>query len=259
LSALSGKRIVVTRAAHQADELASLLRAHDAEPVLYPCIAIAPPEDTAKLDSALRDAANGDFDWLVLTSPNTIMMLKQRIDAIGVSLPDSLYIAAIGPGTAKAASALLGLDARLIPETHIAEALAEALVPRSGTPILLPQSEIARPVLAQSLIASGAAVKAVTAYRTMTGNGGADVPAMLARHEIDAITFTSGSTAMNFAVRLMDEGGDLDSCDGVCIAAIGPTTAESVRGIGLRVDVLPEDHTLAGLAAGLEAYYRYPR
>jgi uroporphyrinogen-III synthase len=259
LSALAGKRIVVTRAAHQADELALLLREHGAEPVLYPCIDIAPPEDTAKLDAVLRDASKGEYDWLVLTSANTVMILKQRLDASGVALPTELHIAAIGPGTAKAASALLGLDARLIPEKHIAAALAEALAPQSGTRILLPQAEMARPVLAQSLIASGAAVKAVTAYRTVIGNGGADVPALLARHEIDAITFTSGSTAANFAVRLIDEDGDLESCDGVCIAAIGPTTAVSVRGIGLRVDVLPEDHTLAGLVVGLDVYFQKER
>jgi len=56
---LAGKRVVNTRAAHQAAELDDLLRGRGAVPVSYPCIAIAPPADPAPLDAALRDAAAG--------------------------------------------------------------------------------------------------------------------------------------------------------------------------------------------------------
>lgn len=255
MSVLTGKRIVVTRAAHQSGEMESLLREHGAEPALYPCIEIAPPEDLAKLDGALRDAVSGDYDWLVLTSANTVLILKQRLDALGLRLPDSLKVAAVGPSTAAAARADLGVQVSVVPEKYIAESLAETLAPKSGTRILLPQAEIARPVLAQGLIASGAAVKAVDAYRTILGSGGADVPNLLAQQQIDAITFTSASTARNFVMRLLDEGGDLDDCDGVCIACIGPATADAVREVGLRVDVLPEKHTLKGLIGGLVDYY----
>ena len=64
MSTLVGKRVVITRAPHQADELAALLRERGAEALLYPCIDIAPPEDSAALDAALHTAANGGFDCL---------------------------------------------------------------------------------------------------------------------------------------------------------------------------------------------------
>ncbi len=78
-SALAGKRIVVTRAANQADELDDLLRSRGAEPLPYPCIAIAPPTDTGPLDAALRDLVAGEFTWLVLTSRNAVVVLAERL------------------------------------------------------------------------------------------------------------------------------------------------------------------------------------
>ena len=43
MNELAGKRIVNTRAAHQAAEFSALLRQHGAIPIEYPCIEIAPP------------------------------------------------------------------------------------------------------------------------------------------------------------------------------------------------------------------------
>ena len=74
---LTGKRIVNTRATHQSSRFSSLLQNHGAEVIEYPCIAIAPPEDDAPLRRALanRDA----FDWLVLTSANTVLALASLL------------------------------------------------------------------------------------------------------------------------------------------------------------------------------------
>jgi uroporphyrinogen-III synthase len=251
-SSLAGKRIVVTRAPHQVSEMASLLQAHGAEPILYPCIEIAPPADSAPLDSALREAAS--YDWLVLTSVNTALILKQRLDHLGIALPP-LKVAAIGPSTAAAARDMLGIRTSLIPERYAAEYLAATLIQTGGTHILLPQADIARPILAESLIESGAKVNSIEAYRTVLGKGGADVPQLLRDRQIDAITFTSGSTAENFMVRFNNEGGDPVTLEGVCIAAIGPITADAVRDAGLPIHVMPSRHTLDGLIAALGKYF----
>ena len=48
-SPLAGKRVLVTRAPHQASELAERLRALGAEPVLIPTIEIAPPSGATML------------------------------------------------------------------------------------------------------------------------------------------------------------------------------------------------------------------
>jgi uroporphyrinogen-III synthase len=87
------------------------------------------------------------------------------------------------------------------------------------------------------------------------GKGGADVPRMLRDREIDAITFTSGSTAENFMVRFNNERGDPVSLEGVCIAVIGPITAAAVRDASLPIHVMPSRHTLDGMIAALSKYF----
>jgi uroporphyrinogen-III synthase len=72
-------KVVVTRAAHQASDLASLLEARGAVPVLYPCIAIVPPEDTRELDEGIRRASKGGFDRIVFTSANTVFAVSSRL------------------------------------------------------------------------------------------------------------------------------------------------------------------------------------
>ena len=102
---------------------------------------------------------------------------------------------------------------------------------------------------------SGAKVTVVEAYQTVIGRGGDDIPALLAAGRIDAITFTSSSTARNFVKRLETEGGRLEQLAGVCLAAIGPVTAETMRTIGLSVDLMPETFTVSALINALNRYY----
>lgn len=257
MGVLTGKRIVVTRAAHQAQAFCDHLQERGAEPLFYPCIAIEPPEDIQPLDQALREAAAGQFDWLVLTSANTVMVLAERLGELGITLKDiaNLRVAAIGPATAEEAQQQLGLSVDVLPEEYVAEALAEAIQPKAGTRILLPRAEVARPDLIKRLSAAGAKVTVVTAYQTVIGQGGVDLPALLEDGTVDAVTLTSSSTARNFVVRLVQDGGHLSSLQGVCVACIGPITAKTAREVELTVDVVAEDYTLDGLIEALELYY----
>lgn len=256
-SALTGKRVVVTRASHQAAALCILLRGYGVQPLEYPCIEVIPPEGVTPLDQALVDAVNGAFDWLVLTSANTVQALARRLNLLGVDVAalQGIRAAAIGPATASAAKKHLGLDVTVVPDEYVAEALAEALQPEPGIRILLPRAEIARLVLVDRLAGAGAEVTVVTAYRTIAGTGGVDLPALLAAGQVDAVTLTSSSTARYFVQRLLAEGGSLQGMEGVCVACIGPITAATAREIGLDVQVVAELYTLQGLVEALEVYY----
>jgi uroporphyrinogen-III synthase len=203
----------------------------------------------------LRRGAAGDYDRLVLTSANAVHILAQRLAALDISLP-ALPVAAVGPRTAAAAEALLGSKVTLVADKHVAETLAATVAPMPGERILLPQSAIARPVLADLLRAAGAEVTVVDAYRTVLGQGGDAVPVMLAAGQIDALTFTSSSTAANFLKRLENEGGDRRDLTGLCLAAIGPVTADTMAELGMPADVMPASYTLSGLVTALDEYFR---
>jgi uroporphyrinogen III methyltransferase/synthase len=177
------------------------------------------------------------------------------LEALNLALTD-VRIAVIGPKTAAVVEELLSLEVELVAHNYTAEGLARALQPVAGLHFLLPQSEIARPVLAQALRDHGAEATTIVAYRTVLGQGGADVPGLLADEEIDAITFSSSSTARNFLTRLENEGGSRRHLDGVCLAAIGPITASTMASLDLPVTLTPEEFTLPSLVAALDAYFR---
>lgn len=254
-SPLAGLSVVVTRAEHQAGSLLDLLQAQGAIPIFYPCISIEPPHSWIPLDQALQQAS--DFDWLVLTSANTVTALAGRIADLGLptSLFDGVKVAVVGSTTGIAAQEELGLTAHVRPDSYVAEALAQAIPIQPGDRVLLPQSATARPVLTQTLTAAGAQVVAVEVYRTFVGQGGAELPLMLWKGEVDVITLTSGSTALNFRRRLEYEGGNLAMLQDVVVACIGPITAAKARELGMTVQVVSEEHTVPGLMAALVNHF----
>jgi uroporphyrinogen III methyltransferase/synthase len=257
MNGLQGKAIVVTRAPHQADALALLLTEAGAMPVFYPCVDIAPPDDPAPLDAALRAAEMGEFDWLALTSANAAWAISRRLAELGLPLTilHGLRLAAVGPATATAARDTLGLDAEIIPDEFSSAALANVITSPAEARVLLPFSSLAETTLSDALRAQGAAVTCVVAYQTVIGSGGVDLPLLLRREQVDAITLTSSSAATNLRRRVVDEGGDETSLQRVPTACIGARTAETARGLGLRVVAVPNEHTLAGLVAALDGYF----
>jgi len=252
---LAGKRVVNTRATHQAAEFSALLRQHGAMPVEYPCIKIVPPEDTSLLDTALRELAAGRFDWLVLTSANTVFALGHSLAALKLSLDNAAFqTAAVGPATAQAARQI-GLNPIDLPDEYTAKSLAAAIPDTSGARVLLPASALARPALADTLSRRGADVMTVCAYWTVRGQGGADVPDLLTRRQIDAIAFTSSSTVAFFVERLTHENGSLDVARGLYAACIGEPTAATAREHGFTRIVVPPRQTTEDLIGALASCF----
>lgn len=256
-SPLKNIRVAITRAEHQAQQQRELLEVLGAEVHHYPCIKILPLRDFAVLDAALARASNGAFDWLVFTSANTVELVADRMEAL--TLPPrvlvDLKIATVGPKTASAVQNKFGLQAALIPETYMSADLAKTLAFQGGEQVFLPQSALAGTGMLDALRATGADVTHVGAYHTVIAQGGDPVPKMLWEGEIDAITFTSESTVRFFAKRLDFEQGTLAMLDDVCVACIGPVTAAAAKALGVSVQVVPTDHTLDGLHAGLADYF----
>ena len=248
--------IAITRAAHQAGEMKARLEAAGFRTLLYPAIAIQPPEDTAPLDAALRNAR--DYDWLILTSANAVEAVAQRLDALNLSpaILQGPAIAAVGPATARAVRQRLGLEVALVPPKAVGESLLAALPIPAGQRVLLPRAAKARDVLPDGLRARGVQVDVITAYETVLGRGGDDLPAALRAGQVDAITFTSPSTVRHTLLRLEREADmGADALAGTVIACIGPVTAAAAEEAGLRVDLMPDEYTVPGLIAALQDHF----
>jgi len=232
---LAGRRVLVTRSAHQASKLSDGLRALGAEPVEVPVLEIQPPTDLAPLDRALRaiDSPSQSYDWLILTSANTVRALVERAAALGVPLVAGprLQVAAIGEATA-AAARKAGLPVALVPDTYVAEALVECLAGQSaGKKILLARAEIARDVIPDALRAARATVDVVDAYRNVLP---AAAPQLLRKalvEGIDAATFTSSSSVTHLADAARAAGIAFPFA-GVRAVSIGPITSQTLRELG---------------------------
>lgn len=244
---LTGKRVVNTRAAHQAGALDALLQAEGAVSVPFPCISIEPVADPAELDAALQSAVNGAYDWVLFTSVNTAHAVGARLRALGsvnwASAP--CRVAAVGTATAAAVERAIGRRVDLIPAEQLAAALAAALPLRAGERVLIPASSKARPELAEGLRARGAIVTVVTAYETVAAAPEGDIGALIG--SVDALTFASPSAVTGFSERLAASRREPDVLDGLVVACIGPTTLAAARAHRFPSPLMARDQSLGGL------------
>ncbi|HVN92758.1 MAG TPA: uroporphyrinogen-III synthase [Terracidiphilus sp.] len=228
---LAGRRVLVTRAAHQAGKLSEGLRAVGAEAVEVPVLEIRPPESFDALDRALR--ALGSYDWLVLTSANAVRALAERAAELNVSFEASgpRQVAAIGEATAAAARDA-GFSVEIVPASYIAESLVAEIAPRAnGQRILLARAAIARDVIPDALRAAGATVEVVDAYcNVMPESAPALLRAALGKG-IDAVAFTSSSSVTHLADAARAAGLTFPFA-GVAAVSIGPITSKTLREIG---------------------------
>lgn len=249
---LAGRRILVTRARHQAGKLSEKLRGLGAEVLEIPAIEIVPPESFAALDAALGNLSQ--YRFLIVTSANGVEALAGRLRAVGISAAEfgHLAIAAVGPGTAQALRGL-GLEVAVTPREYVAESLVEALGDRvQGQRALLVRAAVARDVIPDALRARGAAVDVVDAYRTVIPADSVTAIRTLFQEEDrapDAVTFTSSSTVTNFLALLAEAG--LVAPKRMRAVSIGPVTSRTLRENGWEPATEADPHDLEGLVAAV--------
>ena len=225
---LSGRRILVTRAAHQAGKLSEGLRALGADPIEVPVLEIQPAEDLGPLDLALRNLRL--YNWLILTSANTVLHLALRAAQMGILLETEAppQVAAIGEATA-AAARKTGLRVTLIPESYVAESLVKELTGQIfGQRILLARAAVARDVIPDALRQAGATVDVVDAYRNAIPAAAPEQLRKALAEGIDAATFTSSSTVTHLA-EVAKLAEVVFPFLGVQAISIGPITSQTLR------------------------------
>ncbi len=243
MQSLKGLRIVVTRAAHQAEELAAPLRQLGAEVVLLPTIAIGPPADSRPLQAAASRANN--YDWIIFTSQNSVdsFVAYARSDDA-----QKFKVAAVGRATRDAAEHR-GLRVHLVPERYVAESLAEAfaLEDLAGKRVLIPSAAVTRDVVPKKLNEQGAIVTVVEAYRNSLPEGLAEQASLVFRDPMPHwVLFASPSAVDNLAALV-----DLQVLKQVNIASIGPVTSRAVEKYGLSVAAEADPHDVNGLVAAV--------
>jgi len=228
---LAGRRILVTRAVHQAGKLSEALRVLGAEPVEVPVLAIQPPESYKALDAALLNIKG--YDWVIFTSANAIPVVHVRAMDLHVAPLDfDARIAAVGKATAQAVETFLHLKVSVTAREYVAESLVAELVPRvAGKRVLLARAAIARDVIPDALRAAGAVVDVVDAYRNVMPAAAPELLRVALEKGIDAVTFTSSSSVTHLA-EAARQAGIAFPFAGVRAVSIGPITSATLRELG---------------------------
>jgi len=253
---LHGRRVLVTRARHQAEEFHRHLAELGAWVLDVPTIEVRP----VALDDRMRAAmaALPDTQLVIFASANAVeiffeMLFELSLDAR--SLRDS-KLCAIGPETARTLENH-GLRPELVAGEYTAEGLADALRgwDLTGARILVPRARLNRDALPQILAKRGAEVEILPVYELASPPG---LDRLLRRTfgagPVDAVTFTSSSTVLNFAAALAE--GEAEALLATTrVACMGPVTADTARHLGMRVDIIAEEYTTRGLAQAIAAHF----
>ena len=249
----SSPRVIVTRAADQADPLLSALRERGVVPIPVPTIAIetCPPETLEAAASVER------YDWIVVTSPNGARAVAAGRHHDGlVTRP---RWAAVGPSTAAVLTGE-GITVDFQPSRNDAGALAAELPVARGDRVLVVRGDLADPALVTGLRGRGAAVDDLVAYRTRPAPAPsrAILRDAVADGAIDGVIFTSGSTVDGF-VQIADSIGlDVSAIPAVCI---GPRTSRHAEQAGFSVLAVGSSRDAGALADATAAAlsHRLPR
>jgi uroporphyrinogen-III synthase len=272
---LSGVRVLVGRARHQASALSAGLKACGAEVIEIPFIEIRKPRSYKAFDSAIKQIS--EYDWLILTSVNGVDALASRMKHQGITAGalKHLKIAAIGPAT-RSAVEKLGLAVAVVPQRYVAESVVESLRGKvKGKRVLLARAKVARDVIPRELQKVGARVDVVEAYETVVPTSSkALLQAVMndPKRRPQVITFTSSSTVRNFVQLLggrgcpphtglphtspSHTGPSHVAIEGIKLASIGPVTSATLRELGLPVHIEAEEYTIPGLIRAIEPQLR---
>ena len=235
--------VAITRPKDRAKKACEIVEKLGGEAILAPTLDLK-PVNTQSLKNLV---ANKDkLDWIVFTSPTTIVSLNKFY-------PDFLgnldcKIAVIGNKTGRLVEKQ-GLAVDLMPEEFTAEGLIEEFKKNGITDktIGIPRTASARPVLPEELEKLGNTVILAEAYKSLFPMDEKSVEELIQKienREIDAITFTSPLTVENFFTIADDKQKIAELLnENLLVVSIGPITARVLDKYEVK-NIYPDTYTV---------------
>jgi uroporphyrinogen III methyltransferase/synthase len=254
---LVGRRVLVTRAPHQAKPLERCLAELGADVIRIPTIRISRSALSGEVSAAL--ATLSGIHGVVFTAPNAVDAFFHLLAEVGRddSALQKAQLCVVGPETAEALQAH-GLRPDLVSGEYTAAGLADILRAWDlrHARVLIVRAHQNRDVLPYLLEKRGAHVDVLPVYSFNVPRG---TPAALRRlfrgDGVDVITFSGTGTLRNFVACF--SGTDLAALQTrSLVACMGPVTAACARESGMRVDIVADEYTALSLAHAVVALLR---
>ena len=244
---LFGRKILVTRARHQASALVKKIEEAGGRAIEFPTIEIQSNDNDSQLKQ-MFDSLN-NYQWVIFTSVNGVEIFFEKLKSNDKDIRTigQAKLCAIGEATRQALENYY-LKVDFTPHEYVAEALVEGLKERikAGDKVLIPRADVAREILPDQLKEMCAVVDVVPLYKTVLPNRSAEELKDIL-DKVDTITFASSSTVTNFIQILGRE--NLHLLDNKEIACIGPITLDTARENGLKSIKMAKKYTIDGLVS----------
>ena len=218
--------VAITRPLDRAKKACEIVKNLGGIPVLAPTLDLKPVNTQSLKDLVAR---KDELDWIVFTSPTTIVSMNKFYPDFIKTL--NCKLAVIGNKTGKLAEKQ-GMTVDLMPEDFTAEGLIEEFAKKgiTGQTIGIPRTASARSTLPEGLEKLGNKVILAEAYKSlfpMDDEKVKDLIGKIESKEIDAITFTSPLTVENFFTIAEDKQKIAKLLnDNLLTVSIGPITAK---------------------------------
>jgi uroporphyrinogen-III synthase len=240
------KTVLVTRPKHQAASFVKELEQYGLNSFVFPTIEIRPvPGWKVPLLS--------QFDGIFFTSPNSVSFFMEpliRESPEELITLQKIKVWAVGKTTAQDL-ALHGVITEPIPKIADAVTLMEEIGNEAiaGKNFLFLRGSLSLGTIPSIIKKRGGTCFELTVYENLPPSleESTHVKKLLENGELSCLSFTSPSTAVNFFEAL----GTTTLPDGVQIAAIGTTTANALKKLGLPVDVIPDDFNASSFAKAI--------
>ena len=240
------KTVLVTRPKHQAASFVKELEQYGLNSFVFPTIEIRPV-------SGWGVPSLSGFDGVFFTSPNSVsFFMEQLLRESPEELKNlqKLKVWAVGKTTAQDLAAY-GVTTEPIPKIADAVTLMEEIGndALAGHTFLFLRGSLSLGTSPCVINKRGGNCLELTVYENLPPSleESTKVKTLLEQGGLSCLSFTSPSTAINFFEAL----GTTSLPPGVQIAAIGTTTANALKKLGLKVDVIPEDFNASCFAKAI--------
>jgi uroporphyrinogen-III synthase len=245
---LQSKTVLVPRGKGHAKPFSDLVKKNGGIPLEIPLIAFRPVQLTKKIAEILTNLYT--YDWIIFTSNVTVETFFSLVSE--EVKPNFPKVAVIGTRT-KQVLLEKGVNVHFTPTEYVAEGFVNDFLPliSPGLRVLIPKGNLARDLIATSLIENGAIVDEVIMYETYAPVESKNrLVDLLNNQVLDILTFTSPSTVDHF-MEIVHENFLFDKLQHCMVACIGPVTSEKALEAGLPVHVSPAKHTVQDMIQGI--------
>ncbi len=244
--------VLVTRPRHQAGSFVEQLKKYNLDSVVFPTIEIRAVPGWKIPDIS---AYAGAF----FTSSNSVRYFLERLKK---EAPDELEqlrkikVFAVGKTTAKDLGEY-GITTEPLPKVADAVNLMKEIGPGviQGKSFLFLRGSLSLGIIPAAITELGGSCDSITVYENLPPDLEAteQIKTMIHNGRISCLSFTSPSTAQNYFKAV----GSTTVPSGVLVAAIGKTTADALKKLGVQVDIVPEyydgPHFARAIAEALNA------